>query len=67
VHAPGSEWPQCEYPLAAQGIICKHVIKIYKMFHPTILNGVIVQENYFSWGAKGIPNIRLANFSRPIS
>jgi hypothetical protein len=25
-----------------QGIICKHVIKIYKMLNPTILDGVIV-------------------------
>jgi hypothetical protein len=32
------------------------------MFHPTILDGAIVQEKrYFSWGAKGIPNNILAN------
>jgi hypothetical protein len=32
------------------------------MFHPTIHDGAIVQEKrYFSWGAKGNPNKKLAN------
>jgi hypothetical protein len=44
MHASGFKWPQCDYPFVAQGIIYKHVIKIYKMFHPTILDGAIVQK-----------------------
>jgi len=42
MHALGSEWPQCDYTPTTKGIICKHVIKFYKMFHPTILDGAIV-------------------------
>jgi len=36
VHAPILKWPQCDYPLATQGIICKHVMKVFKMLHPNI-------------------------------
>ncbi len=31
-------------PLEAQGIVCKHVMKVFKMFHPNIRDGSIVRE-----------------------
>jgi len=39
-----SEWPQCDCPLAQQEIACKHVMKVFKMLHPNILNGAIVKD-----------------------
>jgi hypothetical protein len=44
VHASSSKCVQCDYPLVTQGIICKIVIKIYKMLHPTIPNDAIVRK-----------------------
>lgn len=34
VHSPGSEWAQCDCPVAERGDICKHVVKVFKMLHP---------------------------------
>jgi hypothetical protein len=42
IHAPTSKWPQCNYLVVKQGIFCKHVMKIFKMFHPHILDSAIV-------------------------
>jgi hypothetical protein len=44
IHAPAFKWPQCNCLLAMQGIIYKHVMKIFKMLHLHILDGAIVQE-----------------------
>ncbi len=44
VHTPTSEWPQCDCPFIAQGIICKHVMKVFKTLHPNIGDGSIVRE-----------------------
>jgi len=44
IHVPTFEWPQCNCPFVAQGIIYKHVMKIFKMFHLHILDGAIVRE-----------------------
>ncbi len=44
VHAPTSEWPQCDCCLIAQGFICKHVMKVFKMLHPKFGDGLIVRE-----------------------
>jgi hypothetical protein len=42
IHALAFEWPQCNYHHVVQGIIYKHVMKIFKMLHPHILDGAIV-------------------------
>jgi hypothetical protein len=44
VRTPTLKWPQCDYPFLAQDIICKHVMKIFKMLHPNIGDGLIVRE-----------------------
>jgi hypothetical protein len=44
VHTPTSKWPQCNCPIAKQRIICKHVIKIFKMLHLHILDGAIIRK-----------------------
>ncbi len=54
IHALAYKWPQCNCPLVAQGIICKHVMKIFKMFHPHIPNGAIVRETWTLHGFIGV-------------
>ena len=44
VHSPDSEWAQCDCPIASQGMICKHAVKVFKMLHPGIEDGLIVRE-----------------------
>jgi hypothetical protein len=36
VHTLASKWPQCDNLLATQGVLCKHVMKVFKMFHPRV-------------------------------
>ena len=44
IHSPDSEWAQCDCPVAWEGMICKHTMKVFKMLHPDIKDGVIVRE-----------------------
>ena len=44
IHSPNSKWAQCDCPIASQGMICKHVVKVFKMLHLDIEDGVIVHE-----------------------
>jgi hypothetical protein len=44
LHAPTSKWPKCDYPIAKQGMICKHVMKFFKMLDLHIQDNVIVQK-----------------------
>lgn len=44
VKCPNSEWAQCDCPVANEGMICKHTIKVFKMLHPGIEDGAIVRE-----------------------
>jgi hypothetical protein len=44
IHSSSFEWPQCDCPLAEQGIACKHVMKVFKMLHPNIHDGAIVRD-----------------------
>ncbi len=44
IHAPTSKLLQCDCPLEAQDIVCKHVMKVFKMLHPNIKDGSIVRE-----------------------
>jgi hypothetical protein len=36
VHILISKWLQCDNLLATQGIVCKHAMKVFKMFHPRV-------------------------------
>jgi hypothetical protein len=42
IHAPNLEWPQCDCPLAKQRIIYKHIMKVFKVLHPNVSDGVVV-------------------------
>ena len=42
IHSLNLEWAQCSCPIGTQGMICKHTMKVFKMFHPEIKDGVIV-------------------------
>lgn len=44
IYSPDSEWAQCDCPVAQEGMICKHTVKVFKMLHPDIMDGVIVRE-----------------------
>jgi hypothetical protein len=44
IHAPTFEWPQCDCPIAGQGFIYKHVMKVCKMLHLDILDVTIIRE-----------------------
>ncbi len=44
VHAPTLEWPQCNCLIVEQRIICKHVMKIFKMLHLHIPDDAIIQK-----------------------
>ena len=44
IHSPNSEWAQCDCPIVAQGMICKHTMKVFKMLHPEIEDGIIVRH-----------------------
>ena len=44
IHSPDSEWGQCDCPVAREGMICKHTMKVFKMLHPDMHDGVIVRE-----------------------
>jgi hypothetical protein len=41
---PTLKWSQCDCAFATQGIVCKHVMKIFKMLHPNIGDGSIVRK-----------------------
>ena len=44
IHAPDSEWAQCNCPIAKEGMICKHIVKVFKMLHPHVDDGTMVLE-----------------------
>lgn len=39
-----SEWVQCDCPVAREGMICKHTMKVFKMLHLDIHDGLIVKQ-----------------------
>ena len=45
IHSPDSECAQCDCPIAREGMMCKHTIKVFKILHPNIEDGVIVKED----------------------
>ena len=44
IKCPNSEWAQCDCPVANEGMICNHTIKVFKMLHLGIEDGAIVHE-----------------------
>ena len=44
IKCPDSEWAQCDCPVAKEGMICKHTVKVFKMLHPGFVDGAIVRE-----------------------
>ena len=64
------EWSQCDCPVAREGMICKHTMKVFKMLHPDIQDGLIVRQastlhgvdrgtpmsQCYSKGPQGLPN-----------
>ena len=44
IHSPDSEWAQCDCPVAREGMMCKHTVKVFKMLHPDVEDGVIFRE-----------------------
>jgi hypothetical protein len=44
IRYPDSEWAQCNCPIAQEGIMCKHTVKVFKMLHPEVKDGVIFCE-----------------------
>ena len=44
IHSPDSVWAQCNCPVAREGMICKHTVKVFKMLHPDIHDGLIVRH-----------------------
>ncbi len=44
IHTLTSKWLECDCPLVAQAIVCKHVMKVFKMFHLNNGDGSIVRE-----------------------
>ena len=53
---PNSEWAQCDCPVANEGMICKHTIKVFDMLHPGIVDGAIVREGGTRYGTqRGTP------------
>lgn len=44
IYSLESKWAQCDYPIAWEDMIYKHIMKVSKMLHPDIKDGVIVRE-----------------------
>ena len=44
IHSSDFEWAQCDCPIAKEGMICKHTMKVFKMLHPDVEDGVIFRE-----------------------
>jgi hypothetical protein len=50
IHSPDSEWAQCSCPIACEGMICKHTLKIFKILHPNVDDGHIFREAGSKYG-----------------
>ena len=44
IYSLDSEWAQCDCPVAQEGMIYKHTVKVFKMLHPDVDDGVIFRE-----------------------
>ena len=44
IKCPDSEWTQCNCPVAMEGMICKHTVKVFKLLHPGVDDGIIVRK-----------------------
>ena len=44
VNSRDSEMAICNCPLGLQSDLCKHTVKVFKMLHPNVQDGLLVQE-----------------------
>ena len=44
IQSPDSKWTQCDYPVVKEDMICQHIVKVFKMLHLGVDDGVIVCE-----------------------
>jgi hypothetical protein len=44
IYFPDFQWAHCSFPIAKEGMICKHIVKVFKMLHPHVVEGIIVRE-----------------------
>lgn len=44
IQASDLEWVQCDCPIAKKGMICKHIVKVFKMLHPNVDDNIMVCE-----------------------
>lgn len=44
IYAPDSAWAQCDCPIAMEGIVCKHMIEVFKMLNPDVDDNIIVRK-----------------------
>ena len=44
VHSPNSSFAQCDCPIFLQGMMCKHVMKVFRMINPGLEDGFILRE-----------------------
>ena len=44
IYSLDSEWAQYDCPVAREGMICKHMVKVFKMLHLDIEDNIIVRE-----------------------
>ena len=42
VYGPNSSCAQCDCPISLQGMICKHVMKVFRMINPGLEYGFIL-------------------------
>ena len=52
IYSPNSKWAQCNCHIAAQGMICKHTMKVFKVLHPKIENMIIVRHASMEHGTQ---------------
>jgi hypothetical protein len=50
VHSPNSSFAQCECPTSLQGMICMHVMKVFRMINPGLETGFILKEADTTYG-----------------
>ena len=50
IHSLDFEWAQCDCSIAREGMICKHTVKVFKMLHPDVEDGVIFREAGTKYG-----------------
>ena len=50
VHGPNWSFAQCDCPISLQGMICKHVMKVFRMINRGLEDGFILREAGTTYG-----------------